>query len=74
MINKIQFIIGDGQSFTPLDGTNYMEYNFPDTMLLHKNGYGNLFRGVDYMVDYKNTLILMNGEVFSNGEKYTITY
>ena len=75
-MHKIQFQIGDGQSFTPSAGTNILksEEAYVNDITFMKEGGVQLFEGVDDSRHYTKGLILLNGQKFNSGEKYTITY
>ena len=72
----IQFIIGDGGTYTPLNGG--VVYDNPDiqakNFLIMKNGVGVLFEGVHYQRMYNMGVQLIGGNEFLTGEQYTIIF
>lgn len=80
----IPFTIGDGQSFTPVDGDSHFTYSsiLGKTIALQKNGFGFYTIGTStgqYQRSNDNpgdglgiTLNLQGGDIFSTGETYIL--
>ena len=72
----IQFIIGDGKTGTPANGSTeyvnsdleYARYRFK------KNGFGTMFPEINYERLSSGGTRLLGGAVFSTGEMYSIEF
>lgn len=73
-MSKIQFIIGDGQPSTPLDGTNcYTNQDLiSNSFSFYINGKGFMFEGKDYTLDYMGTVKFIGATLFNTDEQITI--
>lgn len=69
-----QFKVGDGQSFTPANGSYIcnLETLKGENYRITKNGFGDMLEGEQWSRYYTGGFILLNGSQFTSGEIYTI--